>query len=124
MNILIVDDSIYIRSMLRRILENAGHCVCGEAANGEDAITKYDELKPDLVTMDIIMPDMSGIKAMEKIKEDNPDAKIVIVSAMEQKPLTLEAVKAGAIGYIVKPFKPEDILVSIDKFMNANGTQQ
>ena len=117
MRILITDDSMYIRSMLGRILENAGHSVCGEASTGGEAIQKYSELEPDLVTMDIIMPDMSGIKALVGIKEIDPDAKVVMVSAMEQEPLTAEAMKAGASGYVVKPFKPEEVIESIEKLM-------
>jgi two-component system chemotaxis response regulator CheY len=115
MRILIVDDSMYIRSVLTKIFEDAGHSVCGEAKSSKEAIEKYQDLRPDLVTMDIIMPDMNGIVTVKKIRTLDPEAKIIMISAMEQKPLTLEALQAGAVDYVVKPFKPDHVLSAIQK---------
>lgn len=115
MKIMIVDDSMYIRSVLTKILQDAGHTVCGEAQSSSEAIELYNELKPDVVTMDIIMPDMNGITAVKKIKSIDPDAKIIMISAMEQKPLTMEAINAGANDYIVKPFTAEHVLAALKK---------
>ncbi len=115
MRILVVDDAMFMRRMLSDILEKGKHTVCGEASNGKEAIERYKELKPDLVTMDIIMPDMSGIEAVKEVKKIDPDAKILMVSAMGQQALVLEAVQSGAIDYIVKPFQPSRVLESIDR---------
>ncbi len=115
MRLLIVDDAMFMRRMLIDILEKGGHTVCGEAATGKEAVELYKELKPDLVTMDIIMPDMSGIEAVKEIKKIDPDAKILMVSAMGQQALVLEAVQSGAKDYIVKPFQPSRVLESIGR---------
>ncbi|KPK73606.1 chemotaxis protein CheY [candidate division WOR_3 bacterium SM23_60] len=115
MRVLIVDDAMFMRRMLSDILEKGGHTVCGEAASGKEAVERYQELKPDLVTMDIIMPDMSGIEAVKEIKKADPEAKILMVSAMGQQALVLEAVQAGALDYVVKPFQPSRVLESIDR---------
>lgn len=115
MRVLIVDDAMFMRRMLSDILEKGGHTICGEAASGKEAVERYQELKPDLVTMDIIMPDMSGIEAVKEIKKADPEAKILMVSAMGQQALVLEAVQAGALDYVVKPFQPSRVLESIDR---------
>ncbi len=115
MRLLVVDDAMFMRRMLSDILEKGGHIICGEASTGKEAIERYKELKPDLVTMDIIMPDMSGIEAVKEIKKVDPDAKILMVSAMGQQALVLEAVQSGAIDYIVKPFQPSRVLESIER---------
>ncbi|OGC43345.1 two-component system response regulator [candidate division WOR-3 bacterium RBG_13_43_14] len=115
MRVLIVDDAMFMRRMLSDILEKGGHTVCGEASTGKEAVERYKELKPELVTMDIIMPDMSGIEAVKEIKKHDTDAKILMVSAMGQQALVLEAVQAGAIDYVVKPFQPSRVLESIER---------
>jgi two-component system chemotaxis response regulator CheY len=115
MRVLIVDDAMFMRRMLSDILEKGGHTVCGEASSGKEAVERYQELKPDLVTMDIIMPDMSGIEAVKEIKKADSEAKILMVSAMGQQALVLEAVQAGALDYVVKPFQPSRVLESIDR---------
>ncbi len=115
MRLLIVDDAMFMRRMLSDILEKGGHTVCGEASTGREAIERYKELKPDLVTMDIIMPDMSGIEAVKEIRKIDPQAKILMVSAMGQQALVLEAVQSGALDYIVKPFQPSRVLESIER---------
>ncbi len=117
MRILVVDDAMFMRRMLTDILEKGGHNVCGEASTGKEAVERYKELKPDLVTMDIIMPDMSGIEAVKEIKKIDPKAKILMVSAMGQQALVLEAVQAGAIDYVVKPFQPSRVLESIERIL-------
>ncbi len=118
MRVLIVDDAMFMRRMLSDILEKGGHTVCGEASTGKEAVDRYREVKPDLVTMDIIMPDMSGIEAVKEIKKIDAEAKILMVSAMGQQALVLEAVQAGALDYVVKPFQPSRVLESIDRIIN------
>ncbi len=109
-SILIADDSMFMRQMLKELLPKDDFKVIGEASTGKEAITKYNELNPDLVTMDITMPDMDGISAVKKIMEINPKAKIVMVSAMGQKPMIKEALEAGAKDFIIKPFDREKII--------------
>ena len=115
MKTLIVDDASYMRLKLRELLEMNNCTVVGEAENGADAIVKYFELKPDFVTMDIIMPVMDGITAIEKIIEKDPRANIVVVSSKGQKELILDAIKKGAKDYFVKPFQNEGLVVVINK---------
>jgi two-component system chemotaxis response regulator CheY len=107
--ILVVDDAAIIRLMLTKILVSEGYEVAGEAGNGAEAVQKYEELKPDLVTMDITMPDMDGIQAVKEIKKNDPNAKIVMCSAMGQKMMVLEAIEAGAASFIVKPFDEQKV---------------
>lgn len=115
MNILIVDDAIFMRKMLSDILKEAGHRVAGEAANGKEAVEMYTKLKPDLVTMDIIMPEMNGIDAVKQIIEADERAVILVVSAMGQQQLVVEAIQAGAKDFIVKPFESARILAAVEK---------
>lgn len=116
-SILIVDDAAVIRRNLRNMLEEAGYVVVAEATNGEDAYVEYKKRKPDLVTMDITMPDMNGIGAVEKIVSEFPDAKIVMISAMGQRLMVLEAIEKGAKHFIVKPFDQEKVLSVIKMVM-------
>lgn len=109
-SILIADDSMFMRQMLKELLPKDVFTVVGEASTGKEALGKYNELHPDVVTMDITMPDMDGITAVKKIMEINPSAKIVMVSAMGQKPMIKEALEAGAKDFIVKPFDREKIV--------------
>jgi two-component system chemotaxis response regulator CheY len=113
--ILITDDAAFMRMMLADILKKAGHEVIGEAANGLEAIDKYQKLTPDLVTMDITMPEMDGIEALKKIKEIAPQAKVIMCSAMGQQGMVLQAIQAGAKDFIVKPFQADRVLESINK---------
>ena len=110
LKVLIVDDSLIIRKKISKILENLGHDVVFDATNGQEAIDAYIKYKPDLVSMDITMPDMDGIAAVKKIIELNSAAKIIMVSAMGQKPMIKEALEAGAKDFIVKPFDREKII--------------
>jgi two-component system chemotaxis response regulator CheY len=113
--VLVVDDAAFMRMMLKDILERNGFKVVGEAANGEEAIKKYKELKPDVVTMDITMPILDGIKAVKKIKKINPQAKVLMVSAMGQEKLIIESIEAGAEDFIVKPFQPRKVVEAVKK---------
>jgi len=113
--VLITDDTAFMRMTLKNILEKNGYQVVGEAEDGQVAVDKYLELRPDLVTMDITMPRMDGITAIKKIIEADPEAKIVVCSAMGQKALVIEALSAGAKDFIVKPFQAERIINAVQK---------
>ena len=113
LKILVVDDAIFMRRMLSEILNEGGYEVVAEASNGKEAIDKYKESKPDLVTMDIIMPEMGGIDAVKEIMNHDENAKILMVSAMGQQQLVVEAIQAGAKDFIVKPFEASRVLSAI-----------
>ncbi len=113
--VLIVDDAAFMRMMLKDILTKNGFEVVGEAVNGEDAVEKYKELQPDIVTMDITMPEMDGITAVKQIRAISPQAKIIMCSAMGQQPMVLEAIQSGAKDFIVKPFQADRVIESISK---------
>ena len=115
--ILIVDDSRTSRKILKGILENAGYEVVGEATNGQEGYERYVELMPDIVTMDITMPVLDGIEALKKIKNEYPEAKVVMVTAAVQKTKMVEAVQNGANEFVSKPFEPEQLKMIIDKVM-------
>lgn len=115
--ILIVDDSRTSRKMIRGILEGAGHQVVGEAADGEDGVAKYSELKPDVVTMDITMPKLDGISSIKKILEMDSKAKVVMVTAAGQKEKVVEAIKIGAAEYITKPYDAEKMVEAINNVL-------
>lgn len=116
--ILIADDAAIMRLILRKILTASGYEIVGEAANGKEAVQKYEELRPDLVTMDITMPEMNGINAVRSIKRIDPDAKVVMCSAMGQKALVMEAMEAGALNFIIKPFDDHKIKEVLGKILN------
>ncbi len=115
--VLIVDDAIFMRNMIKDIFSGAEFEVVGEAANGVEAIEKYKELKPDVVTMDIVMPLKSGIEAVREIVANDASAKIVMCSALGQDSLIMEAIEAGAKDFIVKPFKAEKVLEIIKRII-------
>lgn len=115
--ILIVDDAGFIRVNLKMMLEKNGYEVVGEAVNGMDGVKKYEVLNPDLVTMDITMPEMNGIDALKAIKQMDPKAKVVMVSAMGQEAHVKEAVMAGATGFIVKPFNEEQVIKGLSRLL-------
>src|SRR5947207_10560342 len=108
--VLVVDDAIFMRNMIKDIFASGGFEVVGEAANGLEAVDKFKELKPDLVTMDIVMPFKSGIEATREIVAGQPEAIVVMCSALGQESLVMEAIEAGATDFIVKPFKEEEVL--------------
>ncbi|MDR6549549.1 DNA-binding NarL/FixJ family response regulator [Paenibacillus qinlingensis] len=114
--ILVVDDTKFMRKMLTDILKQYGHEVVGEAENGRQAVQKYEELQPDIVLMDITMPEMDGIEAMKEIRKLNPTAVVLICSAMSQQDLISDALKAGANGYVMKPFKPNRVNEIVRKY--------
>lgn len=113
--ILIVDDAAFMRMMLKDILTKNGFEVCGEAANGREAIEKYKELHPDLTTLDITMPEKDGISALKDIKAFDLTAKCIMCSAMGQQAMVIEAIQSGAKDFIVKPFKADRVLESVKK---------
>ena len=115
--ILVVDDAAFMRMMIKDILTKNGFDVIGEAADGAQAVSLYQELLPDLVTMDITMPEMDGITALKEIKEMNPSAKIVMCSAMGQQAMVIDAIQAGAQDFIVKPFQADRVIEAINKVL-------
>ncbi len=119
--IMIVDDAGVIRVMLKRYLSNAGHLIVCMASNGFEAVEGYMEHKPDIVTMDMSMPEMGGISAVKKIMQIDPNAKIIMISAIDQKDLVVEAIKAGALHYILKPINEEKTLEVINEVLNPQS---
>jgi two-component system chemotaxis response regulator CheY len=115
--VLICDDAIFMRTMIGDILSQAGFQIVGEAGTGVQAVEKYRELKPDLVTMDIVMPDMGGIDAVREIVSEDPSARILMCSAMGQQALVIEAIQAGARDFVVKPFQPSRVLEAVQRVL-------
>jgi two-component system chemotaxis response regulator CheY len=118
--VLIVDDALFMRNMLRNIFSESGFDIVGEAQNGNEAIEMYQQLKPDLVTMDIVMPELNGIEALKQIMSVDSGAKIVICSALGQETLIMEALEAGARDFIVKPFKPPKVIEVAQKVLSSD----
>ena len=114
-NILIVDDAAFMRMMIKDILTKNGYNVVGDAENGLKAVEKYTELKPDLVLMDITMPELDGIGALKKIKEADSNALVIMCSAMGQQAMVIESIQAGAKDFIVKPFQADRVLEAVKK---------
>jgi len=113
--ILIVDDAAFMRMMIKDILTKNGYEIAAEAENGQKAVEKYAESKPDLVLMDITMPEMDGIQALKKIKEIDASANVIMCSAMGQQAMVIEAIQSGAKDFIVKPFQAERVLEAVKK---------
>lgn len=116
--VMLVDDASFMRMMLKNILVGSGYEVIGEAENGAKAVEQFKALKPDLVIMDIIMPEMGGIDAVREIIKGNPSAKILMCSSMGQQSLVVEAIQAGAKDFIVKPFQPSNVLEAVKKVLD------
>ncbi len=116
--VLVVDDAIFMRKMISDILESNGMEVAGEADNGAEAVKMYGELKPDMVTMDIIMPEMNGIDAVRHIISEDSKAKIIMCSALGQQALVQDALEAGAKDFLIKPFNPSRVIEVIGKVLN------
>ena len=114
-NILICDDAAFMRMMIKDILTKNGYNIVGEAENGAKAVEKYAELKPDLVLMDITMPEMDGIEALKKIKAADTNASIIMCSAMGQQAMVIESIQSGAKDFIVKPFQADRVLEAVQK---------
>ncbi len=117
--ILIVDDTLFMRTLLKNILFSGGHAIVGEAGDGDEAIEKYKELKPDLVTMDVVMPKMNGIEALKGIKVFDPNAKVIMCTAVGQEQMVKLAIKSGARGYVVKPFQAPKVLEEIKNVLGS-----
>lgn len=115
--ILVCDDSAFMRMMLKRVLIADGHEIVGEAGDGMEAVQLYRHYKPDLATMDITMPKMDGIQAVRHIYEENPLARIIMVTALGQRSIITDALKAGASDFIVKPFDPDQVIETIEKVL-------
>ncbi len=120
--VLIVDDALFMRRLLSDILKKEGIEVCGEAENGKEAIDKFQQLRPELVTMDIVMPKMDeidGVAAVREIMKIDPQAKIIMVSAMGQHSLVVEAIQAGAKDFVTKPFQPSRVIEAIKRVLGG-----
>ncbi len=115
--VLIVDDAAFMRMILKDIVSKNGFEVAGEAGNGIEAVEKYRESKPDVVTMDITMPEMNGIEAIKKIREHDSNAKVIVCSAMGQQAMVIEAIQAGAKDFIVKPFQHSRVVEALNKVL-------
>lgn len=116
--ILIVDDAAFMRMMIKDILSKNGYQIVGEAENGRVALEKYQELRPELTTMDITMPEMDGISAVKEIRKVDPKANIIMCSAMGQQAMVIDAIQAGAKDFIVKPFQPDRVLEAVRKALS------
>ena len=116
-NILVVDDAAFMRMMIKDILTKNGYNVAGEAENGAKALEKYNEVKPDLVLMDITMPEVDGIQALKNIKAADPNAKVIMCSAMGQQAMVIESIQAGAKDFIVKPFQADRVIDALTKII-------
>lgn len=116
--ILIVDDAVFMRMKLKDILEKNGYEVVAEAQNGQEAFEKYQETKPDLVTMDITMPEVDGLEALKMIREFDGQAKVLMCSAMGQQGMVMDAIRSGAIDFIVKPFDTDRVIKAVDKALS------
>lgn len=119
--VLIVDDAVFMRDMIKDIFAGGDFEIVGEAVHGVEAVDKYKELRPDLVTMDIVMPFKSGIEATKEILAFDEKATIIMCSALGQESLVMEAIEAGAADFIVKPFKADDVLAVVNKVLAARG---
>lgn len=115
--VLVVDDAKFMRMMLGGMLEKAGCTIVGEAVDGEEAIVRYRECQPDLVTLDITMPNRSGLEALTDIMKENPKAKVIMCSAMGQQAMVVEAIRGGAKDFLVKPFTEERVKDAISRIM-------
>ena len=116
-SVLVCDDAIFMRTMISDILSQAGYEVVGEAETGTQAVERFKELNPDLVTMDIVMPGMGGIDAVREILKIAPSARILMCSAMGQQALVIEAIQAGAKDFVVKPFQPSRVLEAVQRVL-------
>ena len=115
--VLVCDDAIFMRTMISDILQQSGFEVVGEAETGVEAVAQYRKLKPDLVTMDIVMPDMGGIDAVREITKFDPNARILMCSAMGQQARVVEAIQAGAKDFVVKPYQPSRVLEAVQRVL-------
>ena len=117
-SILVVDDAAFMRMTIKKMVEPHGHKVTCEAENGVEAIKRFLEFKPDIVLLDITMPEMNGVEALKRIKEAKPDAKVIICSAMGQQAMVAQTIQYGAKDFIVKPFEEDRLIAAIDKVLS------
>ncbi|SFU75281.1 response regulator [Alicyclobacillus macrosporangiidus] len=115
--ILVVDDAAFMRMMIKDILTKNGYEVVGEASDGAQAVEKYQELQPDLVTLDITMPEMDGIEALKRIRAADPNARVIMCSAMGQQAMVIDAIQAGAKDFVVKPFQADRVIAAVKKVL-------
>lgn len=118
--VMVVDDAAFMRMVLRTMLTEEGHEVVAEAANGLEAVQAYPTVRPDLVTMDITMPELDGVGALKEIQKIDPGAKVIMCSAMGQKAMVVDAITAGAKDFVVKPFQKERVIESVNKVLGIN----
>ena len=121
--ILIVDDSFYMRTMLKNMLTDAGYEVVGEAANGAQAVEMATSTNPDLITLDVILPDNTGLDVLKSLRKTQPNAKVVMCSAVGQEVIVNEAIENGALAYIVKPFSEEKVLEIVGSALQNDATE-
>lgn len=119
--VLVVDDSYYMRTILKNMITDAGYNVIDEAANGQDAINLANSEKPDLITLDLILPDNSGLDVLKKIKESNPEVHVIVVSAVGQESIVQQALEYGAEAYIVKPFDEQKVVSTIKEILTVSN---
>jgi len=119
--VLITDDAAFMREMLREILTGGGYEIVAEAADGEEALARYGEHHPDVVTLDIVMPGKSGLEVLRELTATDPSACVVMCSALGQEALVMEALEAGAKEYIIKPFKPDQVLGALNEALQKSG---
>jgi two-component system, chemotaxis family, chemotaxis protein CheY len=117
--IMVVDDNAFMRNNLKNVLKGAGFDVCAEASDGVEAVATYQTAKPDLVTMDITMPNMDGVQALKELKGLDPTAKVIMVSAMGQEALVVEAITSGAADFVVKPFEATRVVEAVNNALAA-----
>jgi len=122
--ILIVDDSFYMRTMLKNMLTDAGYEVVGEAANGQQALEMASATRPDLITLDVILPDNTGLDVLKGIREEQPEVKVVMCSAVGQEVIVNEALESGATAYIVKPFSEEKVLEIVGSALQNSSSSE
>ncbi len=113
--VLVVDDAVFMRHLIKNIITGMGHEVIGEAADGEQACEQYEQLKPDLVTLDLVMPNKGGLDALKDIRAKDPQAKVIVISAIDQRQPLMDALKLGAADYVVKPFEQDRVQEAIGR---------
>ncbi|OPZ61496.1 MAG: Chemotaxis protein CheY [Synergistetes bacterium ADurb.Bin520] len=122
--ILVTDDTAFMRLLLQKILTEGGYDVVGEADNGKEAVRLFERHRPDLVTMDITMPILNGVEALKRIRAIDPDARVLMVSAMGQKNMVMQALREGAQGFLIKPFEKEKVLQAVAEVLGALGASK
>ncbi len=115
--VMVVDDAVFMRMTIKKMLEAHGHSVIGEAGNGVEAVKKYVEIRPEVVLLDITMPEMNGVEALKRIKEVDAKAKVIICSAMGQQAMVAQAIQSGAKDFVVKPFEEGRLAAAVDRVM-------